>query len=59
MLKTTDEVLHMLQSVHKCEHDATTKSGNRAEVAQTFTFNKPHGHYSKWTQLFYNTFIWI
>ena len=59
MLKTTDEVLRMLQSAHKCKHDATTKSSNHTEVMQTFTFNKPHRHYSKWTQLSYNTFIWI
>ena len=43
MSKTMDEVLRMLQSAHRYEHDATTKSGNRAEVTQTFA----------------NTFIWI
>ena len=59
MLKPTDKVLRMLQSADRYQRDAITISGNYTEVMQTFAFNKPHGHYSKRTHLFYNTFFWI
>ena len=38
MLKTTDEVLHKLQSADRYQCDTITISGNYAEVAQTFAF---------------------
>ena len=52
MLRTMDETLHMLQSADRYQRDVITISGNYAEVAQTFAFNKPHGHYSNWTLSF-------
>ena len=46
MLKPTDEVLRMLQSVDRLyQRDMITILGNDAEVVQTLAFNKPHGHY--------------
>ena len=59
MMRTTDEALRMLQSADRYQRNTITISGNYAEVAQTFTFNKPHRCYSKRTHLFYNTFFWI
>ena len=53
MLKPTDEALRMLQSADRLyQHNTITILGNDTEVARTFTSNKPHGHYSKWTLSF-------
>ena len=52
MLKTMDEVLCKLQSADRYQRDTITISGNYAEVAQTFAFDKPHEHYSNRTLSF-------
>lgn len=51
MSRTTDELFRSLQSMHICQRDATSKSGNDAEVIN-FCESTELKYHSNWTHSF-------
>ena len=51
MSRTTDELLRSLQSMHICQRDTTSKSGNNAEVINSRESTELKYH-SNWTHSF-------